>query len=167
MKRLTLPIVLLLACLIVPTVCVVKSVKFTQECEGYLKQAADANTPEIALDRINKAVSYIEANSLTEGYTSILWRTEDENIGFWYENILACQKELENCIGSSQLEKTNVLMKVRESLTDNGEKGTILTIPNGISKYPNNTLWAILLWISILAIIVDLVWMSIIIYDEF
>ena len=31
-------------------------------------------------------------------------------------------------------------MKVRESLTDDGEKGTSLTIPAGISRYPDN-LW--------------------------
>jgi hypothetical protein len=148
-------------------VCIVKKIQFKQECSGYLKQAADANTPEIALQRIDKALAYIEANDLTDGYTSVLWRTEDENIGFWYENIKACKKELEGCLNSTQLEKTNVLMKVRESLTDSGEKGTTLTIPSGIHKYPNNTLWAILLWVSILAMIADIIWMMWISEDEY
>jgi hypothetical protein len=39
-------------------------------------------------------------------------------------------------------------MKVRESLTDEGEKGTVLTIPDGISRHPHNVLWAILNTIS-------------------
>lgn len=135
--------------LIVPTIEIVKSIQFKQDCSGYLKQAADANTPELALERINIAISYIEANNLTDGYTSVLYKTEDENIGFWYRNIIACQEELESCLDASQLEKTNVLMKVREALTDNGSDGTILTIPDGISRYPHNTLWAILLGVSI------------------
>jgi len=129
--------------LIVPTITVVKNIKFQQQCSGYLKQAADANTPELALDRINLALNYIESHNLTKGYTSVLWKTEDENIEFWYNNIKACKSELENCLEDSQLEKSNVLMKVRESLTDNGDSGTKLTIPSGISRYPNNLLFGI------------------------
>lgn len=134
--------------LVVPTICVVKHVQFTQQCSGYLKQAADANTTELALDRVDKALNYIEGHNLTSGYTSVLWKTEDENIGFWYENIKACKSELEACMDGSQLEKSNVLMKVRESLTDNGDEGTELTLPPGISRYPNNTLFGILNWLS-------------------
>ena len=124
--------------IIVPTVCVVKSIQFNQQCAGYLKQAADANTAELALERLNRAIDYVEKNELTDGYTSVLWKTEDENIGYWYLNLKACQSELENCLDASQLEQSNVLMKVRESLTDNGEKGTVLTVPPGISRYPFN-----------------------------
>ena len=91
MKKLLLGIALFVVGLIAPTVCIVKSIKFDQQCAGYLKQVADANTPEIALDRITVAIDYVDANNLTEGYTSVLWRTEDENIGFWYQNLLACK----------------------------------------------------------------------------
>lgn len=125
--------------LITPVSCSVKSIQFKQDCSGYLKQAADANTAAIALVRINKALEYLEHNHLTDGYTSVLWNTEDENVGFWYENINACKAELEACLNSSQLEQTNVLMKVRESLMD-GER---LTIPRGISRYPNNAMWTL------------------------
>ena len=139
---------LLLISLIVPVIVIVKSVQFNQNCGGYLKQAADANTVELALDRVNKALEYIEAKGLTQGYTSVLWRTEDENMGYWYDNIKACRSELEANLDASSLEKSNVLMKVRESLTDNGEKGTELTVPPGISRYPDNLVYGTLLWIS-------------------
>lgn len=135
--------------LITPVSCTVKSIQFNQDCAGYLKQAADANTAAIALERVTKALDYIERNRLTEGYTSVLWTTEDENISFWYENIKACKAELEACLNSSQLEQTNVLMKVRESLMD----GEGLTIPAGISRYPNNLVWMIFGWISAFLII--------------
>ena len=149
MKRYTLSIILVVLSLIVPVTLFVKDIQFTQQCEGYLKQAADANTVELASDRLDKAIKYAEDNGLTTGYTSVVYKTEDENIGFWYDNLKACQKELKSAINASQLEKSNVLMKVRESLTDEGEKGTDLTIPDGLYKYPNNAAWAIVEFISL------------------
>lgn len=120
-------------------------IEFIQNCAGYLKQAADANTTEIALSHIELALEYIECHGLTHGYTSVIWRTEDENIGFWYENIKACREELREAAGKSQLEQTNVLMKVRESLTDTGDGGTVLTVPDGISRYPHNAIFGVLM----------------------
>ena len=119
-------------------------IEFNQNCTGFLEQAADANTVELALDRLNKAVSYVEENNWTHGYTSILWKTEDENIGFWYSNLKASQQELTEALGSSQLEQTNVLMKLRETLTESTEHGTSITYPDGLWKYPHNGLFAVL-----------------------
>lgn len=161
MKNTVKIVIVFLVSLIIPTICIVKSIQFDQECGGYLKQAADANTPELALERLNKALEYIEGNNLTTGYTSVLWKTEDENVEFWYNNLKATQEELESCIDKEQLEKTNVLMKVRESLTDEGDKGTQLTIPQGISKYPNNTHFFFLMWLSALLMLTDVIWLFI------
>ena len=147
---LSLAILLMLVGAFVPVVCLIMDIQFDQDCGGYLKQAADANTVELAKQRIDVAVNYMEDNHLTDGYTSVLWRTEGDNVGYWYNNVKACQKELTECQDGSQLEKSNVLMKVRESLTDDGEKGTELTLPKGISRYPNNTLFGVLFWISAL-----------------
>ena len=152
-QRVIVLILFTLLCCISPTVTIVRSIQFNQNCAGYLKQAADANNPELALERISVALDYIEANNLTDGYTSILWKTEDENVEFWYRNIVACKNELKACLGTSQLERKNVLMKVRESLTDEGEKGTVLTIPDGISRHPYNWLWAIINTISFIMLI--------------
>ena len=122
-------------------------IEFSQNCTGYLKQAADANTVELALDRLDRAITYAERQGWTEGYTSILFKTEDENIGFWYENLKASRQELVNVIDSSQLEQTNVLMKLRETLTENTEDGTTITYPEGLWKYPYNALYAVIAWI--------------------
>lgn len=122
-------------------------IEFNQNCTGFLEQAADANTVELALDRLNKAVSYVEENNWTHGYTSILWKTEDENIGFWYSNLKASQQELTEALGSSQLEQTNVLMKLRETLTEPTDSGVAITCPSGLWKYPNNAMYAVIAWI--------------------
>ena len=133
--------------LITPVSCTVKLIHFNQDCAGYLKQAADANTAAIALDRVTKALDYIERNRLTEGYTSVLWTTEDENIGFWYSNLKASQQELTEALGSSQLEQTNVLMKLRETLTEPTDSGVAITCPSGLWKYPNNAMYAVIAWV--------------------
>jgi len=157
MSKLASGVFLLIVSLIVPAIVIVKSVKFSQECTGYLKQAADANTVELALERVDLALNYIESHNLTSGYTSVLWRTEDENIEYWYRNIKACREELENNVEASSLEKSNVLMKVRETLTDEGEKGTELTVPKGLSRYPYNLLFGILNIISCILFFIAMV----------
>ena len=131
--------------LIIPVSVIIKSVKFNQQCGGYLEQAANANTVELAKERLDIAIKYIEDHNLTTGYTSVLWKTEDENVEFWYRNIKACRNELEDAMALSQLEKSNVLMKVRESLKESkGENGDKVIIPAGISRYPYNLAWGIL-----------------------
>ena len=139
--RNTIAIFLIIFSLISPTITVINLIKFNQNCGGYLKQAADANSVELSLERLDIALRYIEEKNLTDGYTSIFYKTEDDNIGFWYQNLKTCREELVNCLESTQLEKTNVLLKVRESLTDDGKDGTVLTLPNGISRYPDNGLF--------------------------
>ncbi len=127
-----------------------KKIVFEQNVKGYLKRAGDANTIELANIELTKAVDYLEANNLTSGYTSILWTTPDEDIDFWYRNLKASQKELQTLNSQSPLEKTNVLMKLRETLMDEGER-TKVTVPKGLSVYPNNKLWALLVFIAFIS----------------
>ena len=141
-------IIVFMLALISPILTTIKSIQFDQKCGGYLKQAADANSVELAERQLNLAIDYIEQHELTSGYTSVLWNTEDENIEYWYNNLKQCQKELAATKDNSTLENTNVLMKLRESLTDVDQHGTTLTIPYGISRYPNNLLYGILNIIS-------------------
>ena len=146
-------LILIAVSFIVPFIVLVKTIQFNQDCKGYLKQCSNASSVELALERLNKALDYIENNNLTHGYTSVLWKTENDNIGYWYNNLKTCQTELQQATTSNdQLLKTNVLMKVRETITDQDEYGTFVTVPNGIVKYPNNLLYGILLWISIIII---------------
>jgi hypothetical protein len=76
-----------------------------------------------------------------------MWKTEDENIGFWYSNLKASQQELTEALGSSQLEQTNVLMKLRETLTEPTDSGVAITCPSGLWKYPNNAMYAVIAWV--------------------
>lgn len=123
----------------------IKKVQLNQNCTGYLKRAADANTVELADKELSKAITYLEENNLTSGYTSVLYRTPDEDISFWYNNLKQAQKELVEVKNSpSTLETSNVLIKLRETLMQNGDKGDELTVPEGLSRYPNNLIFGIL-----------------------
>lgn len=120
-------------------------VLFEKNCGGYLKRAADSNTVEIAKKELGLAVKYLEENKITDGSTHVFWNTPSTDVGFWYRNIKASQEEL-NKVGSevSQLEKTNLLMKLRETLLDHSEKGDIVTVPYQIHLFPRNSLFFIL-----------------------
>jgi len=139
--RLTLGILITLFSFAVFGGRIYKKTVFKQNVSGLLKRAADANTIELAEIELTKVIDYLEENNLTSGYTSVLWQTPDEEIDFWYKNLKASQLELQNLNSDSALEKTNVLMKLRETLLDTGER-TKVTVPSGLSIFPNNKLWA-------------------------
>lgn len=134
---------------------IVKSVQFEQECGGYLKRAADANTIGIAESELSKTVDYLESNNLITGYTSVFYKTPDEDIEFWYSNLKESLIELRSVDeNASNLEKANVLMKLRETLIDDGNNNSSITMPQAIHLYPNNGIWLFLTnlsWILVLA----------------
>lgn len=142
---------------------ITKSVSLKQNCTGYLKRAADANTVETAKEQLQKSIQYLEANDITKGYTSVFYQTPDEDVEFWYKNLKASENELMKVDSTtSSMEKTNLLMKLRETLLDNSEKGDKLTVPDGLSRYPNNGMWGILTCFAIIISISLLIWVYIV-----
>ena len=124
------------------TVRIVKAVQFNMNCTQYIKRAADANTVELAKEELAKAISYAERNNLTEGVVSIFLQQPKNDIGYWYKNLTDAYTELENLSeDATSLEKTNLLMKLRESLTDEKQSGVYVTMPYGISIYPKNVFY--------------------------
>jgi hypothetical protein len=139
-------IICIIFCLTVWTIVAVKYVSLQRNCVGYLKRAADANTISTAAEQLDKAIAYMEANNLTHGYTSVLYTTPDEDIAFWYNNIVASRAELAKTDSTtSMLEQSNMLIKLRETLLDAGEHKDHITCPDGLSRYPNNLGWGLAL----------------------
>lgn len=149
---LLLTIVAMLALFGWGTARVIKAISFDQNCGQYLKRAADANSIEMAKEELGIAISYAESHGLIEGTVSIFLHQPKNDIGYWYRNMKEAYKELEEVPeDTSRMEKTNILMKLRETLTDEGENGVEVTIPDGISIYPNNVsyfLWSIISFIA-------------------
>lgn len=97
---------------------------------------------------------------MTEGVVSIILHQHKNDIGYWYKNMIESYAELENLPEDvTSLEKINVLMKLRETLTDEKDSGVSVTIPRGISIYPSNVLyfgWGMLS--NILCVVLWIIW---------
>lgn len=130
------------------------NISLDRNCTGHLKRAADANSVDLAKKELTTAVEFLEANNMTKGYTSIVYNTPDEDIEFFYNNLKESQQELFKIDSTTTaLEKTNVLMKLRETLLDNNK----ITYPQGLAKYPHNLLWVILDTIGVFIILLIVV----------
>ena len=118
------------------------SIQFDRSAGGNIKRAADANTVELAKKELETVLKYLDDNNITSGYTSVIYTTPDEDIEFWHKNLKSSLEKL-NALSpqATQLEETNVLLKLRETLLDSGDKDRV-TAPKGISIYPNNGLYA-------------------------
>ena len=133
------------------TVRIVKGIAFDINCAAYIKRAAVANTVDLAQAQLEKAIDFAEANDLTHGIVSIFLQNPSNDIEFWFQNMTVAYEELANMPEeASQLERTNVLMKLRESLTDSGDTGSSVNIPDGISIYPHN---AVFFWWAMISIL--------------
>jgi hypothetical protein len=123
-----------------------------------MKRAADANTLDLAIKEMEIVVRYLEKKGMTKGYTSILYRTPDEDLEFFYKNMKTALEELKSVrANASPLEKSNVLMKLRETLLDEKGSSIEITVPPGISIYPNNVSYAISGVISVILLIIGLI----------
>lgn len=138
-----------------------QSVQFDIHCGDNIKRASHANTVELAKKEMEVIVSYLEVNNMTEGYTSVLYKQPSEDVGFWYKNLKTSLLELKTLPdNATPLEKSNMLIKLRETLTD-GDKGTHINIPDGISVFPNNVFWFWFSWFSFFTCIGYFSWLFI------
>lgn len=115
-----------------------KEISFDQDIGAHLKCAADAQTVEVAQSELSLAIANIEERGLTRGYTGIVYNTQEDNLGFWYHNLKTSQAELASVAGSTDvLTKSNVLMRLRNTLLDHTSQGERITVPTNAAFYPN------------------------------
>ncbi len=122
-----------------------KDIQFNRKCSSYLKLAADANNIQLASERLDKAITYVEKHGYTSGTTAVIWDDPKYDLDKWYGNLKAAQKNLHSFpANASETEISTTLVKLRETLLDHGENGDIVTLPPDIAVFPNNTMWFIL-----------------------
>lgn len=133
-------VILIIIPLIVYGAGIVKAIQMDANCINYLEMAADANSVDIANKHLTSAINYLEKNNITSGSTGIFIYRPTNDISLWYENLKSAQNQLiEACANDNltELEESNILMKLRETLLDN--EG--ITHPDMISMYPNHVGW--------------------------
>lgn len=142
-------VILCIIPLIVYGVGIVKAVQMDANCINYLEMAADANSVDIANKHLTSAITYLEKNNLTKGSTGVFIYRPTNDIELWYENLKSAQLQLSEACNNenlTELEESNILMKLRETLLNEGG----ITHPNMISLYPNQVGWFwtfVLIWL--------------------
>lgn len=133
------------ACLILWCAQAYRCIAFTRGCSGHLNRAAAANDVNMAAEELDAAIAYAERHGNTRGYTSILYTTPEEDVGFWYRNLVAARRNIaELPPGDSSLERTNLLLKLHETLSHDP--------PEGTRFHPYNVTFAVLNVLSALAV---------------
>ena len=159
-------VLLLLPVLLWAGLRIYNSIVYDIDCGGHIKRAADANTVQLAMQEMKTVVFYLEEKGMTSGYTSVLYRTPDEDVNFWYQNLKMSLSELEKVTPeTTQLERSNLLIKLRETLLDHAQSGVTVTSPSGISIFPNNVAYA---WVGLLlfvAGIISVIYIAILLND--
>ncbi|MCL2462595.1 MAG: hypothetical protein FWF44_08010 [Defluviitaleaceae bacterium] len=124
------------------------SYAFNVNCEQYLQRAATANSIALASSNLDTALQYLEDRGLTSGQVSIILHQPSNDIGYWYSNLKSAQTELKNMdANATQLEVSNELMKIKETLISTTSNGEVLIRPDGMEIYPHN---GILFWMSVI-----------------
>jgi hypothetical protein len=155
MKNMVVGVLIFLLGLIGGIGFIVNSISFGIHCGGRMERAANANSITLALQEMEVVVGYLEKHELTKGNTAILWETPDQDLGFFYKNMKDSLTELRSIKeDATPLEKSNVLMKLRESLTNHSQGSTGVTAPFGISFSPYNRLIAMLATFCIFMLII-------------
>ncbi len=83
----------------------------------------------------------MDKNGLVSGNTSIFIDSPSNDIGFWHDNVQASLAEIRKVEAqgdATDLERSNVLMKLEKTMLDQGKDGTSVVAPFGISIYPMN-----------------------------
>ena len=136
----------------------VLNITFDRQVEGHLKLAGDANSIELAAKKISLAIEGMDRRGICDHFqqetahcfTSVIYETPDEDVVFWRTNIQMTLLDLQAVPpDADHLTVSNTLMKVRETLLDSGQHLSVTT-PSGISLYPNNRLFFLWGWTSII-----------------
>ncbi len=141
----TICIICTLLPIVVYGVAIIKTIRMDANCIDFLEMAADANSVDLAEKHLSKAVEYLESNRLTAGSTHILVYKPTNDIGLWYENLKSAQtqlQELKERDNLTELEESNALMKLRETLLSS--EGYV-THPSMISFYPGHCGWMLVM----------------------
>jgi hypothetical protein len=154
---------------------IIAGIQFDRKYEGHLKRAADANSLKLAEKELTTAYAYLKQHRLDteagrnagwlDDNTNILYTTPDNQISFHVDNVKASLDDVSSvkAMGdkASALERSNVLIKLRESLLDDRSDGHHVTCPTGLSVFPYNMELTLAFWGSVLGLLIGGIWLKV------
>lgn len=138
---------------------IVKSNHFDDNCNYHISEAlkADGSISSKSLDysanEMRVALSYIESNNLTTGYTTISDRQQDEDLGLYYSGLKTKLAYIDGLKSKTpeELERYRLYVDMRNM------KPKELNYPAGISVFPHNTAYMIWMFIGIALLVVSII----------
>lgn len=119
--------------------------KYRRDISGHLKRAANANTIETAAQELETALVRMEARGMTSGTTAVFYATPADDVGYWHRNLREAHAELKALPSdAAPLERSNMLLKLRETILEQDSDGEDVTQPGGIAVFPNNKAFALI-----------------------
>lgn len=137
---------------------IVESVKFDNNCTYHINQALGSSRstdePKYAANEIDIAINYIDTHNLAYGVTSIVDKSSSEDLSIWHTSLTKKQTYLHELAEESpeSITKYKDYVVARNLYSSGG-----LSIPDGISVYPHNTLFCVWGWISGLLSIIGVI----------
>ncbi len=119
-----------------------EGIKFnTEVVEECLNNYAKAKTAKEAKENLDKVIIILEEKGLTQGQTTIFFKTTDDDIGIWYEKLVRCRKDL--AIVEAQVAENPEMADVLEMQVNGMRRmetsaDASIAVPQGISIYPKN-----------------------------
>ncbi len=108
--------------------------QFNEGCYMELKRAVSTSSRHEAYGFLEKAKLFLQKKKTTSGSTSIVFPTDDDDLGKWYNNITKAQEKI---ISGNLLAAKKVIAERHPF------KGHLVVhIPHGVSAYPNNLAFA-------------------------
>jgi hypothetical protein len=157
-EKITFGIILCMPLVLASVAHIIVGIGFNQDVSGHLKRAADANSVEMARNELSAALEGMKDRGCTSGRSHVLWYTPSCDVGFWHDNIESAKLELDSFPTDAEpLVVSNQLMKLRETLLDDGSGGVSVTLPPNIVVYPNQTGWLAGWIFSVLGAIVGVI----------
>ncbi len=134
--------------LLLPIVCVYgwyqgREMAFNRDCKAHLKRAADATSVDLAKQELRTALDYIEAHGMTYGYATLFYYTPENDLRFWHQNLEQAWTDLTSLPkDATELERSNMLLKLRETILDHDKDGETVTSPGKAFLHPHISIFA-------------------------
>ena len=136
---------------------IVRSNNFDDNCTYHITQALGnysiTTPPEKGFayseQEIDTAITYLEKNNLTNGYTTITDRQSFEDLSAYYSSL----KERSEYLHSLKNMRSEEVAAFQKYTTMKNLQSKEVDCPNGISVFPHNTLYMIWMLLSMLCLI--------------
>lgn len=135
---------------------VIANARLEWGCIQYLKRAADASTPALALGNLDTAIAYLGRYGLTVGSTAMFFDSPEDDVGYWYANLRTLRDEISRLPADApRLEVAAMSVRVREVILDSGSRGMSVTMPNGLATHPYNAFCLLIFCLACIAMVVS------------